>query len=198
MAIVLPQKKHTKRNPNDKYLTPYSLTQQLLDYIHLDKTSTILEPCSSVEGCIVKVLRDNGYSPDENIYHPDNPSTDFLNFDTSKQYDYIITNTPYGKSILPFVKQMKKIATKQFIALYPMNTLHSTKRYDELFLDTEYKIKKILMFVRPPWLEDKVREDGKYKTGLNTYAWFIWEKGYDGEITLDMINNTSYVLKKKD
>jgi hypothetical protein len=106
--MITPQKKHTLRNPNDKYLTPYSLTQQLLENISIDKNSTILEPCSSVESCIVKVLKDNGYNPTENIYIPDDPSTDFFNFDTNKKYDYIITNTPYGKCIVPFVKQMKK------------------------------------------------------------------------------------------
>jgi hypothetical protein len=195
---IAPQKKHKDRNLFDKYLTPYSLTSQLLENITLDKNSTILEPCSSVESCIVKVLKDNGYNPTENIYIPDDPSTDFFNFNTSIKYDYIITNTPYGKCIVPFVKQMKKIATKQIICLYPMSTLHSTGRYNEIWNDKDYGLKKILMFSRPPWLEDKVQENGKYKTGINAYGWFIWENGYDGETIIKLIDNSSYVNRKRD
>jgi hypothetical protein len=195
--MISPQKKHIYRNANDKYLTPYSLTQQLLDNIHIDKNATILEPCSSVEGCIVKVLKENGYNPVENVYTEDKPHTNFFNFDTDKKYDYIITNTPYGKSIIPFVKQMKKIATKQIICLYPTSTLHSTSRYKELWKDTDYKLKSILMFVRPPWLMDTIQEDGKYNTGMNAYAWFIWENGYEGETIFKLIDNTLYINKKK-
>jgi hypothetical protein len=196
--MITPQKKHIYRNANDKYITPYSLTQQLLDNVVIDKDVSILEPCCSVESCIAKVLKKNGYNPTENIYDPDKPETDFLNFDTSKKYDYIITNTPYGKSIIPFVKQMKKIATKQIICLYPMSTLHSTTRYKEIWNDKDYKLKTILMFVRPPWLKDTVQEDGKYNTGMNAYGWFIWENNYEGEISLKLIDNTLYVNKKSD
>lgn len=196
--MITPQKKHIYRNANDKYITPYSLTQQLLDNIVINKDASILEPCCSVESCIAKVLKENGYNPTENIYDSDKPETDFLNFDTSKKYDYIITNTPYGKSIIPFVKQMKKIASKQIICLYPMSTLHSTTRYKEIWNDNNYKLKTILMFVRPPWLKDTVQEDGKYNTGMNAYGWFIWENNYEGEITLKLIDNTLYVNKKSD
>ena len=195
--MITPQKKHIYRNKNDKYITPYSITQQLLDNINIDKNATILEPCSSVEGCIVKVLRENGYNPVENVYTENNPNTDLFNFDTNKKYDYIITNTPYGKSIIPFVKQMKKIASKQIICLYPISTLHTTSRYKHLWNDEEYKLKSVLMFVRPPFLKDTIQDDGKYNTGMNAYGWFIWENGYKGETTFKIIDNTSFVNKKK-
>lgn len=196
--IVLPQKKHTDRNQYDKYLTPYSLTQQLLESISLNKDIAILEPCSSVEGSIVKVLRDNGYTNvTENVFFPDKPETDIFNLpDTC--CDTIITNTPYGSDIIPFVQKMKRLATRQIIALYPMSTLHSTKRYKALWNDNTYKLKQILMFVRPPWLKDTVQANGKYDTGLNAYGWFIWENGYTGDPTLKLIDNSMYCNKKSD
>lgn len=194
--MIVAQKKHLERNKNDKYLTPYSLTQMLLDNIELDKNASILEPCSSVEGSIVKVLKDNGYTNVvENIYN-ETPETDIFNLQGT--YDYIITNTPYGKCIIPMVEKMKRLATKQIIALYPTNTLHSTKRYRSgIFSDENFKLKEVLMFVRPPFLKDTLQDDGKFQTGLTTYGWFIWEKGYKGGIQLKMLDNTDFCNRKK-
>jgi hypothetical protein len=193
--IVLPQKNHSVRNKNDKYLTPYSLTQLLLDTELIDKNASILEPCSSVEGAIVKVLKDNGYTNvTENIYN-ETPETDIYNLQGN--YDYIITNTPYGKSIIPLVRKMKALATKQVIALYPINTLHSTSRLKSgIFSDESYKLKSVLMFVRPPFLKDTLQADGKFYTGLNSYGWFIWEKGYTGEVILKMLDNSKFCNRK--
>jgi hypothetical protein len=194
--MITNQKKHSLRNANDKYLTPYSLTQLLLDSINIDKTATILEPCSSVEGSIVKVLKDNAYTNvTENVYI-NTPETDIFNLIGS--YDYIITNTPYGKNIIPMVEKMKTLATKQVIALYPINTLHSTKRYNsKIFSKEGYKLKEVLMFVRPPFLKDTLQEDGKFATGISAYGWFIWENSYNGEITLKLLDNSSYCNKKQ-
>jgi len=193
--MITPQKKHSLRNINDKYLTPYSLTQLLLDNVNIDKTATILEPCSSIEGSIVKILKNNGYTNiTENIYI-ETPETDMFNLTGS--YDYIITNTPYGKCIIPMVEKMKILATKQVIALYPISTLHSTTRYNsEIFSKEDYKLKEVLMFVRPPWLRDSLQDDGKFDTGINAYGWFIWENGYNGEITLKMLDNSAFCNRK--
>ena len=195
--IILPQKNHKIRNKYDKYLTPYSITQQLLDYISLDKNTKILEPCSSTEGCIVKVLRDNGFSNvTENIYDPLKPETDIFNL-PNDSCDVIITNTPYGKDIISFVKKMKTIATKMVIALYPISTLHSTKRFNQLWNDDEYGLSEVLMFTRPAWLKDTIQKDGKYNTGINAYGWFIWTKGCKGnDIKLRIIDNSRFVNRK--
>ena len=47
-------------------------------------------------------------------------------------------------------------------------------------------------------LGDKLREDGKYKTGMMVYAWFVWENGYAGLPMIDWIDNNDDVLSKKD
>jgi len=194
--MISPQVIHTYRNKNDKYLTPYSLTQMLLDNTNINKSSSILEPCSSIEGAIVKVLRQNGFNNiTENIYDENDTNTDLFNI--NNQYEYIITNTPYGKRIISIIEKFKTIATKQIIALYPINTLHSTKRFNsEIFTKTNYKLKEVLMFVRPPWLKDTLQENGKYDTAMNAYGWFIWENGYNGEITLRLLDNSKYCNKK--
>ena len=197
--MIKSQKKHHLRNKYDKYLTPYSLTQQLLDYISLDKDTKILEPCSSIEGCIVKVLRNNSFTNvTENIYDLSKPETDILNL-PENNCDVIITNTPYGKDIIPFVKKMKRISNQMVIALYPISTLHSTKRFQNLWNDDEYGLSEVLMFSRPAWLKDTIQENGKYDTGINAYGWFIWKKGHkSNDIKLRIIDNSMFCNRKND
>ena len=195
--MIAPQKKHELRNKYDKYLTPLSITQQLLDNIELAKDTCIIEPCSSENCSIVSVLKKNGYTNvRENIYIPDKEETSIFEI-PDNSCDVIITNTPYGKSIIPFVKKMKQIAKKMIIALYPVNTLSGTQRLNELWKDDDFKLSKVLMFSRPPFLTDKIQEDGKYTTGMNAYAWFIFEKGFSADTIIKLIDNTEFVNRKK-
>lgn len=200
IKIMIKQSKVKElRNKNDKYLTPYSIIQQLLDVIDVDKNSSILEPCCSIEKTIVKTLLKNNFTNVSFNIYDETPETDFLNFNEENKYDYIITNTPYGnKTIINFVNKMKRIATKQIICLYQLSMLCGTNNFNELWNDDDYKLKEVYVLVRPSWLMNEVREDGKYKTGINQYAWFIWEKDYKGETILKHIDNAIYVLKKSD
>jgi hypothetical protein len=197
---ILPnQNKKEHRNLNDKYLTPLSLVEQLLTHIELDKAASILEPCCSVEKSIIQVLEQNGFTNlTANVYNPEIPSTDFLLFNTETKYDYIITNTPYGdKEITKFILKMKEIVNKQIICLYPLSILQGIKRYKQIWCDKIFPLKEVLLFVRPPFLTDTINANGKYKTGMTFYAWFIWEKGYIGEIQFRHINNQEFCMKKK-
>ena len=45
-------------------------------------------------------------------------------------------------------------------------------------------------------LSSEIREDGKYKTGMMVYAWYIWDRAYKGSATIDWIDNNNDVLKK--
>lgn len=189
------------RNKNDKYLTPISIIQQLLDNkSDISKDASILEPCCSIEKIIPTILEKNGYTNvTYNIFNETDLTTDFLLFNENIKYDYIITNTPYGgKTIINFINKMKSIANKQIICLYNLNTLCGTNNYNKLWTDTEFKLKEVYIFVRPCWLTDTIRPDGKYKTGINAYAWYVWEKNYIGETMLKHIDNTEFVLRKKD
>jgi hypothetical protein len=197
--MIVQSKKKELRNAYDKYLTPYSLIQQVIDKFHLEKDAIILEPCCSTEKTIVSVLETNGFTNITfNIFNPLKPETDFLNFDINNKFDVILTNTPYGdKNIIAFVKKMKQIATKNIICLYPLSILHGTNKYNELWCDKEFGLRYVITIIRPPWLTDFVREDGKYSSGINQYAWFIWEKGYAGKPELDFIDNAKFLINRK-
>ena len=48
-------------------------------------------------------------------------------------------------------------------------------------------------------LGDSLRPDGKYRTGMMVYAWFVWNKqGYFPAPTIKWISNQQYILNKKD
>jgi hypothetical protein len=192
---ILPnQNKKSERNENDKYLTPYSVIQQLLDLTAIPKDATILEPCSSEERTIATTLAKNGYTNiSENIYD-ETATTDFL-VRTDLQAEYIITNTPYGdRQTTAFILKMKQVATKGIYALYPFSILMGSKRLEKIWKDTSFALKEVFIFARPPFLTDKVRPDGKYRTGMTFYAWFYWEKGFVGDPTLKWIDNKRFFL----
>ena len=196
MGTIKPnQRKKDDRNVNDKYITPPSMIQQFLDSVALDKGASILEPCASPECNIGNVLRKNGFTDiTENIYDDTDRTTDFLTQPITP-YDYIITNTPYGdKNITAFILKMKKVATKKIVALYPITILQGTKRFNTIWSDTDFPLKAVWLFVRPPLLKDTCRADGCYFTGMTFYAWFVWERGYIGDVSFHHINNQKYCL----
>jgi hypothetical protein len=178
-----------KRKKSDFYETPYSITRHLLNVEDFDYNLTICEPACG-DGAIVKVLQEKT----NNIVFYDIEK----NFLTEmEKYDYIITNPPFSISY-EFIQKAKIVAKKKFAFLLPLSYLHGKKRYDDIYSNKDYPLKKVYVFTRYPMLGEKLREDGKYNTGMMVYAWFIFERGYDGPSIIDWIDNNSDVLSKND
>jgi len=171
-----------QRKKSDFYETPYSITKQLLEVEHFN--NTILEPACG-DGAISKLLKDCIYYDKE---------VDFLK--ETKHYDYIITNPPFSLA-LEFVLKAKEITNKKFAFLLPLSYLHGKKRFDNVYSDKEYPLARVYVFTRYPMLGDRLREDGKYRTGMMVYAWYIWEKSYKGEPVIKWLDNNIYVLNSK-
>jgi len=178
-----------KRKKSDFYETPYSITRHLLNVEYFDYSCTICEPACG-DGAIVKVLKEKT----DNIIAYD-IEKNFLS--ETEHYEYIITNPPFSIAY-EFILKAKKIVNNKFALLLPLSYLHGKKRYDDIYCDKKYPLKKIYVFTRYPMLGEKLREDGKYNTGMMVYAWFIFEKNYEGPSTIDWIDNNSDVLCKKD
>jgi hypothetical protein len=181
------------RNKNDEYITPPSMVQQLIDIHYIPKYQSILEPCCSTHKTIPNVLRKNGYTNiTENIYEED--GIDFLDWDCSKKTDVIITNIPYGiKNFVKFMTKMKQIAREEIICLFPINYLNGKERY-RFYQDKEYPLSAIYPFTRFSLLGNEVREDGKYKSGMTLYAWYVFKRGHSGNCVMKQINNDAYIL----
>nr|DAH58871.1 MAG TPA: adenine-specific methyltransferase [Caudoviricetes sp.] len=175
---------HSKgeREVNDYYATEPKAVELLLEKEKF--SSIILEP-SCGEGHISQVLLNSGYAV---------KSSDLINRGFGEVKDFfevdefcgdIITNPPY-KVALDFVK-------------------HS--------LDIIPEGNKVAMFLKLQFLEGKARKEfykenppkkiyvasgrlncaknGKFeefKSSAVAYAWFVWEKGYQGSPEIDWIN----------
>ena len=186
----------TKRNKNDYYQTPYSMTRQLLEVENFE--GKILEP-SCGAGAIVKVLRDYDKSVDYCDLNNEFSLTgifknfkDFVNDDFDR-YDNIITNPPYSLA-KEFILKAKQITNNKIAMLLPLNYLHGVTRYNEIYLDKEFPLKSVYVFCRYGMLEETIRDDGTYRTGMMVYAWYIWDKSYKSEPIIRWINNNSYVI----
>lgn len=184
-----------KRNKNDFYQTPYSMTQQLLENVVFDINYGVLEP-SCGDKAISKVLEKNGYSVvSKDIVLGDN----FLN--ESQEYDYIITNPPFSLA-KEFIQKCREVCKKKFALLLPLAYLHGETRYQEIFSERKlFPLTEVHVFTRYPMLSSELREDGKYHTGMMVYAWFVFEKLHSEEEIFPIIkwiSNQRYILSKKD
>ncbi len=176
-----------KRNKNDLYETPYSVTQQLLDREKL--IGKILEPACG-NRAMVKVLKKNGYK-DITYYDIE---TNFLK--EKRKFDTIITNPPYSIS-LKFIKLAQKLSDNIYMLL-PLNYLHGNKRYYDLYKDSNFKLKTIYIFVRYLDLKKPLRADGKCFAGMMIYAWFHWNKNYNGKPIIEWIDNNEFIVTKQN
>ena len=178
-----------QRKKSDFYETPYSISRHLLNREVFDTNLTVCEPACG-DGAIVNILKEKW---DENKITSYDIDKNFLN--DSQQYDYIITNPPFSIA-QDFIKQAKKLAKIKFAFLLPLSYLHGKKRHDEIYMDKSYGLEKIYVFTRYPMLGDKLREDGKYRTGMMVYAWYIFTNDYSDSPTIEWIDNNLDVVRK--
>lgn len=184
-----------KRKKSDSYETPFSMTRQFLtafDDFVLERP--VLEPACG-NGAISCILKECGF---KNVIEKDLFKTGDDFFEEKEEFSYIITNPPYSKAHA-WILKCKEICTAKFALLLPLSYLHGQKRYREIWQDREFPLQSIYVFTRYPMLGDPLRPDGKYRTGMQVYAWYLWSKHYRGEAPLiKWIDNNMYVLNKRD
>ena len=159
-----------KRLKGDMYQTPYLMTQALFDNEVFDDKGTMIEPACGKKA-MVKIIKKN-FKGKLTYYDLYSGKMDFLN--ETRSFDYLITNPPYSKAN-QFIMKAKQIIKHRFCLLLPLNYLQGQWRYENIYKFVEkYPLERIYVFTRMPMLSDTIRSDGKYKTGMQSYAWFIW------------------------
>ena len=187
-----------QRNKSDFYQTPYSLTNELLNHEDFNYAKYVYEPACG-DGAIKKILYER-WSGGTVAGTDISTGFDFLEHlknEPDHHPNYIITNPPFSLA-LEFIEISKKVATEKIAMLLPLNYLHGQKRYETLWKDRCFPLKKIYVLSRYPMLTNSIRKDGKFTTGMQVYAWYIWDKTYIGEPIIDWIDINKYVLNKKD
>ncbi len=185
-----------KRKNSDFYETPYSITYQLFEKEHFNRDYSILEPCCG-NNAITRVMNNLGYQVDyyDKFIEHNNRCKDFIT--EENKYYQMVTNPPFSLAF-EFIQKAKIIIENKFAFLLPLSYLHGKKRYDHIYNCKDFPLKKVYVFTRYPLLGNSLREDGKYNTGMMVYAWFIWERQYDADPTIDWIDNNDFVLSKKE
>jgi len=194
-----------QRRKGDAYYTPAWATRLFLAKEPFWRCHSIWEPCAG-EGAMAKVLLEN--FPTENVIATDidktgwavsadrkteisEPPTDFLT--SPNRADAIICNPPYS-IFHHIILKAKRVADKKIAMLLPLSYLQGQTRYDELWMDRAFPLAKIYVFNRFFDLSLPMREDGKMWLGMQTYAWYVWDKEYDGEPVIRWIDCRDYVV----
>ena len=167
----------------DHYPTPMPVIQNLL--AREDFSGTIWEPACG-EGNISNVLINNGYNviSSDIIDYNFGRIHDFLNPTDKVDYaivDNVITNPPFSHA-LQFIKMSKKYSRKKIAFLLKTQFLEGVQRHS-MFQDKEFPLKGIYQFTRRVTFPTPNSTNG----GMISFAWFIWERGYVGEPTIDWI-----------
>lgn len=172
------------RVENDFYATPPEAIEALLKHVNLSRT--VLEP-SVGAGHIAKVLEANGHEVvGIDIVDRGYPKTNIRDFfSLTSVWGDIVMNPPYGKA-KEHVEHALVIMCEGGIvcALLKIQFLETKKRL-ELF--RKYPPKKILVFSKRIYCAPN-GDFSKTKSSALCYAWFIWEKGYEGQTILDWID----------
>lgn len=177
-----------ERERGDFYPTPKWAVEALLER-EVFKGDCWEPACG--QGHISKVLLDKGY----NVYSTDIldygfgiSGIDFLNENdlfsgTHKKVSNIITNPPFNIAV-EFINKSKRFADHK-IAMFLKTTFLEGVERKTMWKDKQFPFKKMYQFSRRVSFckEDKSHKNG----GMMAFAWFVWEKGYVGEPTIDWI-----------
>ena len=168
------------RVENDYYATPLQSTRALLDVEEIIYPA--LEPACG-EGHIAKML-DGEVTASDIVDRGYGKQTDFFLVDT--RYETIITNPPFNL-FQEFAEHALKLAKKKVILFGKLQALEGKKRATFMQnspLRTVYVFKSRQNPLRNGSALD---EKGKPWASTMAFAWFVWEKGYDGKPTIEWI-----------
>ena len=164
------------RNENDFYETPLDAIEDLIKH---EKFFGNIWECSCGKGAISEPLIKHGY----NVYSSDlidrgyGDIKDFLK--TNEKHDNIITNPPFNIATQFALHGLNSINYKMALLL-KLSFLEGKKRSSVLF--SQNNLKKVLVFSRRLGFKKKDK-----KGGLMAFAWFIWEKDYNGKPIIEWL-----------
>jgi len=174
------------RVENDFYATNPEAVRKLIKKYKFNENGNWFEPCVG-QGHIANTINDiyKTHVVGMDIVYRGYQNTivsDFLTYETDNKYDNIISNPPYSLAGEFVEKSMELLSDNGKMAMFlKIQFLEGLKR-KELF--EKYPPKYIYVFRSrmATWNNgNPTDESGKRWATTICHAWFIWEKGYDGE-----------------
>jgi len=168
--------KNNDRFENDFYETPADAIEDLINY---EKFNGKIWECACGKGAISKLLIKAGY----NVYSSDlinrgyGEVQDFLKSD--KKVENIITNPPFNLAT-EFTLHGLSLINQKMALLCKLSFLEGKARSKKLF--NQKKLERVLIFSRRLGFK---KNDSK--GGLMAFAWFIYNKSYNGLPEVDWI-----------
>lgn len=144
--------------------------------------------CACGQGHITRALVVYGYE----VYSTDlinrgfcNDQLDFLQ--ATEQFDGdIITNPPYKYALEFVLKALDLVPDKHKVAMFLKLSFLAGAKRKQLLFDAGKNPRTVYVFSK----RQKCAKNGDFEhVGASAidYAWFVWEKGYEGETTVKII-----------
>jgi hypothetical protein len=169
------------REKNDFYPTPPMATERLLD---VEQFNGEIWECACGDGAISDVLINKGF----NVYSSDlidrgygETGIDFLL--SNRKTENIITNPPFKLS-LEFVYKALELTNNKVAFMLRINFLEGVAR-QKMFQETP--LEKVHIFSRRITFTNPNSNKKTHGGGMLAFAWFIWNKNYNGKPTLNWI-----------
>ena len=176
------------RAEHDFYATPPEAVKYLLN---VEKFDTNIWECASGQNHIADVLKEYGYNVRTSDLVKRTPTTeqmDFLSCQEKKWNGDVITNPPFTLAKEFVEKSLSLVGDGKKVAMFlRLQFLDSLERY-ELFKNCPPK--RVHVFSR----RVRCAKNGDFALypkngGVQSDAWFIWEKGFQGKPEIDWINH---------
>lgn len=167
-----------ERQAEDLYCTHPKATEELLK-LGIDFDTHIWEPCDGL-GHISDTLIANGYQVQRSDKHTrgrDIESLDFLAFEGTWDGD-IITNPPYSHATEFVRKALSVVKEGRYVAMYLRILFLESLERQRLF--SEFPPVKV-------WISSRripCGREGVFGASAQGYAWYVWEKGHNGDTLL--------------
>lgn len=176
-----------ERENDDYYATEPKATELLLS---LEKFSPNIWECACGGGHMAKVLKENGYEvkATDLIYRGyGEGNIDFLKCIAPFEGD-IITNPPYKYATEFIYKALELIPAGNKVAMFLKIQFLEGKKRKKLFEKyppkTIYVSSSRLLCAKNALFEEMIAGGGS----AVAYAWYIWEKGYNGDTIIKWCN----------
>ena len=182
------------REEHDYYATDPIAVKLLLNQ---EKFDCNIWECASGENHIANVLKEYGYNVRTSDIVKRTPTTEVKDFlKTRKKWNGdIITNPPFCLAEEFIHKALSLVGKGHKVAMFlRLLFLESIKRYEGLFKENPPKT----IYVASRRI--KCGKDGDFNSSMSSImclAWFVWEKGFNGDTTIKFINHDEELDESK-